>query len=139
MYYYSTLCKEDILTLATFWQTSTCKHSSILESSTNRTYRPSFCCFDLCLLNISEGCFSCFSFNHQGLSYDLEVNQYAFIWHLTNCTFVHVAGVLALVVVICHADQISDVIFGNEGALKGLMELLHILIFSHELVDIQNT
>ncbi|KAF3437146.1 hypothetical protein FNV43_RR19899 [Rhamnella rubrinervis] len=31
-------------------------------------------------------------------------------------------GVIALVVLICHADQISDVIFGNEGALKGMQK-----------------
>lgn len=32
------------------------------------------------------------------------------------------AGVAALIVLISHADQMNDVIFGNEGALKGLQE-----------------
>lgn len=34
--------------------------------------------------------------------------------------FFSLAGVAALVVLISHTDQIHDLIFGDEGALKGL-------------------
>jgi len=34
--------------------------------------------------------------------------------------FFSLAGVAALVVLIAHTDQINDLIFGDEGALKGL-------------------
>lgn len=34
------------------------------------------------------------------------------------------ADVIALVLLISHADQINDVLFGHESALKGLHEVL---------------
>lgn len=46
------------------------------------------------------------------------------------------AGAVALAVLICNADQISDVIFGNEGAFKGFMELLHTITNIFSLVGL---
>lgn len=51
------------------------------------------------------------------------------------------AGVTALVVSISHVDQVNDLIFGNEGSLKGLMKLLHLTLnmVTCHFIHIQNT
>jgi hypothetical protein len=54
--------------------------------------------------------------------------------------FFSLAGVAALVVLISHTDQINDLIFGNEGALKGLHGTLDIRHYSffRILVHVKN-
>jgi hypothetical protein len=43
------------------------------------------------------------------------------------------AGVSALIVLISHADKTNDIIFGNEGALKGLDETsLHNILYNYQ-------
>jgi hypothetical protein len=42
------------------------------------------------------------------------------------------AGVSALILLVSHPDKMNDVIFGNEGALKGLDETsLHNIFYNY--------
>ncbi|CAK9169259.1 unnamed protein product [Ilex paraguariensis] len=42
-------------------------------------------------------------------------------------------GVGALIILISHADQINDIIFSHEGALKGLQK--HVVIILHSTIS----
>lgn len=50
---------------------------------------------------------------------DQKIVSLDWLYDSFSAHFLH-AGVAALIVLIAHADNLNDVIFGNEGALKGV-------------------